>query len=185
MRELLYLCTKGVPFMFNDKMYTQVDGVMMGSPVGALFASLFMSQLENEIVSKLKNLKEWTRYVDDTFAFIKPNKEKEIHEILNGFHENIKFTYENEVNQQIAFLDVSLLRGEDGKLETKVYRKSTNTDIYMNWHSHAPSTWKISTLKCLMKRAFIICSEENYLNEELAHLTKVFTEYNEYPESRS
>ena len=83
MRELLYLCTKGVPFMFNDKMYTQVDGVMMGSPVGALFASLFMSQLENEIVSKLKNLKEWTRYVDDTFAFIKPNKEKEIQEILN------------------------------------------------------------------------------------------------------
>ena len=96
-------------------------------------------------------------------------------------HENIKFTHENEVNQQIAFLDVSLLRGKDGKLETKVYRKSTNTDISMNWHSHAPSTWKISILKCLVKRAFMICSEENYLNEELAHL-KVFMEYNQYPE---
>ena len=28
----------------------------------------------------------------------------------------------------------------------------------------------------------MICSEENYLNEELAHLTKVFTEYNQYSE---
>ena len=181
MRELLYLCTKGVPFMFNGKMYTQVDGVMMGSPLGALFANIFMNELETKIVPKLRNLKEWTRYVDDTFALIKPNKEKEIQEILNGFHNNIKFTYENEDNKEIAFLDVLLSRRDDGKLETKVYRKSTNTDIYMNWHSHAPPTWKISTLKCLVKRAFMISSKEEYLQEELAHLKKVFTEYNQYP----
>ena len=181
MRELLYLCTKGVPFTFNGKMYTQVDGVMMGSPLGALFANIFMSELENKLVPKLKNLKEWTRYVDDTFAFIKPNKEKEIQQILNGFHEKIKFTYENEEEEKIAFLDVSLSRDDDGNLETKVYRKATNTDIYMNWHSHAPSTWKISTLRCLVKRAFMISSTDEYLQEELTHLKKVFTGYNEYP----
>ena len=151
----------------------------MDSPLGALFANIFMSELESKIVPKLKDLKEWTRYVDDTFAFIKPNKEKEIQEILNGFHENIKFTYEE--NQKIAFLDVLVSRRDDGELETKVYRKSTNTDIYMNWHSHAPSTWKISTLKCLVKRAFMISSKDELLHEELTHLKKVFTEYNEYP----
>ena len=129
-----------------------------------------------------KDLKEWTRYVDDTFAFIKPNKENEIQEILNGFHQNIKFTYENEVDQKIAFLDVLVSRKDDRGLETKVYRKATNTDIYMNWHSHAPSTWKISTLRCLVKRAFMISSKEEFLKEELDHLKKVFTEYNQYPE---
>ena len=51
----------------------------------------------------------------------------------------------------------------------------------MNWHSHAPPTWKISTLKCLVKRAFMISSKEEYLQEELAHPKKVFTEYNQYP----
>ena len=126
-------------------------------------------------------MKEWTRYVDDTFAFIKPNKEKEIQEVLNGFHEKIKFTYEKEEKRKIAFLDVSLSRNDDGNLETKVYRKATNTDIYMNWHSHAPLTWKISTLRCLIKRAFMISSNDKYLQEELTHLKKVFTEYNEYP----
>ena len=182
MRELLYLCTKGVPFVFNDKVYTQVDGVMMGSPLGALFANIFMSELESKLVPKLKDLKEWTRYVDDTFAFIKPNKEKEIQEVLNGFHENIKFTYEKEEHQKIAFLDVLVSRKDNQELETKVYRKATNTDIYMNWYSHAPTTWKISTLKCLVKRAFMICSKEEFLQEELAHLRKVFTKFNQYPE---
>jgi len=107
---------------------------------------------------------------------------KEIQEILNSFHENIKFTYENEKDQKIAFLDVLVSRKDDRELETKVYRKATNTDIYMNWHSHAPSTWKISTLKCLVKRAFMISSKEEFLQEELGHLKKVFTEYNQYPE---
>ena len=120
--------------------------------------------------------------MDETVAFIKPNKEKEIQEILNGFHQNIKFTYENEVDQKIAFLDVLVSRKDDRGLETKVYRKATNTDIYMNWHSHAPSTWKISTLRCLVKRAFMISSKEEFLKEELDHLKKVFTEYNQYPE---
>ena len=154
MRELLNLCTNGVPFTFNDKMYTQVDGVMMGSPLGALFANIFMSELESKLVPKLKNLKEWTRYVDDTFAFIKPNKEKEIQEVLNGFHEKIKFTYENEQEKKISFLDVSLSRDDNGNLETKVYRKATDTDIYMNWHSHAPSTWKNLHVEMFGKTCF-------------------------------
>ena len=32
MKELLLLCTQGVPFTFNSETYLQIDGVMMGSP---------------------------------------------------------------------------------------------------------------------------------------------------------
>ena len=45
MCELLYLCTKDVLFMFNEKLYIQIDGVMMGSPLGSLFANIFMCEL--------------------------------------------------------------------------------------------------------------------------------------------
>ena len=66
-------------------------------------------------------------------------------------------------------------------IETSVYRKSTNTNIYINWNSHAPSAWKIGTLRNLLKRARIICSTDDLLNSEVEHLRKVFCEINDFP----
>ena len=153
----------------------------MGSPLGALFADIFMKELEENIIPKLKDLKGWIRYVDDTFAFVKPDKIEAIQGALNSLHEKINFTYESEKDQKLPFLDVLVMRKDNREMETKVYRKETNTDIYMNWNSHAPQAWKISTLRCLVKRAVLLCSEERYLQEELEHLKKVFSEYNQYP----
>ena len=48
-RELVYLCTKEVHFMFNDEIYIQSDGVAMGSPLGPLLANIFMTSLEKEV----------------------------------------------------------------------------------------------------------------------------------------
>ena len=53
LRELLYLCTKEVHFMFNDEIYIQSVGVAMGSPLGPLFANIFMTSLEEEVIPKL------------------------------------------------------------------------------------------------------------------------------------
>ena len=182
LEKLLIMCTQGTPFTFNDKMYMQIDGVMMGSPLGALFANIFMCELENTIIPKLGDkICHWKRYVDDTFAFIKPNTEKEIQQSLNSFHENIQFTYEREQANQISFLDVLITRKKDGSMQTSVYRKPTHTDVYLNWNAHAPNIWKTATVRSLVKRAFTICSNDTSLNAELNHLTNVFTKYNEYP----
>ena len=51
---------------------------------------------------------------------------------LNGFHQNIQFTYELEKNIKLTFFDVLLIRNKD-TIETTVYRKPTNSDIYLNW----------------------------------------------------
>ena len=184
MEKLLLLCTQGTPFTFNGKMYVQVDGVMMGSPLGALFANIFMCELENTIIPSLGNkIHNWTRYVDDTFAFIKPNTENEIKNMLNSFHENIKFTYEHEQNNTISFLDVLITRLDNGTMETSVFRKPTHTDVYLNWNADAPKNWKVATVKSLVKRAFIISSTSNALDKELLHIKNVFTKYNNYPEN--
>ena len=64
MRELLLLCTQSVPFTFDNETYTQVDGFMMGSPLGALFANIYMCELEDTIIPKLEDkMCSWTRYV--------------------------------------------------------------------------------------------------------------------------
>ena len=39
--------------MFNDEIYIQSVGVAMGSPLGPLFANIFMTSLEEEVIPKL------------------------------------------------------------------------------------------------------------------------------------
>ena len=67
------------------------------------------------------------------------------------------------------------------ELTTTVYRKKTNNDIYLNWNTFAPISWKRGTLRTLVQRAYLVCSTETYLKEELAHLEKDFIEKNNYP----
>ena len=93
MKSLLLLCTKSVPFTFNDDMYIQIQGVAMRSPLGPLLANVLMSELENTVVPTLANdLDMWTRYVDDTCAFMKANQQTEVLRKLNSFHPSIQFT---------------------------------------------------------------------------------------------
>ena len=82
---------------------------------------------------------------------------------MNSFDPNIQFTYETEENSQLSFLDV-MLCCKNSKLVCSVYRKSTNNDIYVNWHFFAPNTWKTRTLKSLIERTILICSTEELLN---------------------
>ena len=99
---------------------------------------------------------------------------------LNGFHPNNQFTYETEDNSKLRLLHIMLYR-KDNELACSIYRKSTNDNIYMNWHSFALKTWKMATLKILIESAILICSTEDLLNEELKHLQKVFRENNHFP----
>ena len=62
-----------------------------------------MCELENTLVPTLANdVDMWTRYVDDTFAFMKASQQTEILRKLNSFHPSIQFTYEKE-NKKVPF----------------------------------------------------------------------------------
>ena len=67
------------------------------------------------------------------------------------------------------------------EIETSVHRKATNTNIYINWYSHAPSNWKTGTLRNLIKRAKLISSTKLLLRNEIDYIRKVFTGNNDYP----
>ena len=110
------------------------------------------------------------RYVDDTFAYVLPDKIDMILNELNSYHPNIKFTYELESYNKLAFLDVSAIGANDNKVETSVYRNATCTNIYINWRSHTPSNLKIGTLRNLIKRANSISSSQLLLRKEIGYL---------------
>ena len=156
----------------------------MGSPLGPVLANVFMVHLEETIVPQLQtSMPTWKRYVDDTFSLVEKGKRNEIIAALNNFHPNIKFTHEIEKEGKIAFLDVLIKREESGTIQTTVYRKPTNNSIYINWESYAPKQWKVGTLFGIIRRAYEICSAEEELSKELAHIEKVFTITNGYPRS--
>ena len=122
----------------------------------------------------------WRRYVDDTLCFVKKGFREHVLRTINGFHKNIKFTFEEERNNMISFLDVLLIRRENG-IDLTVFRKETNTDVYINWDAFAPETWKTSTLKLLVRRAHKISTQDYLLQMELDHLEKTFVEINNFP----
>ena len=133
LKEFLYLCTKHVHFKFNGEIYIQCDGAVMGSPLGPLFANSFMISLEENILPKLKSyLRNWRRYIDDIFASVLSEKIDLIIHELNSYHSNIKFRYELEIDNKLVFLDVCVTRINRNEIEVSVYRKGTNTSIYIN-----------------------------------------------------
>ena len=154
LKELLYLFIKHVHFKFKGEIYIQCDGVTMWSPLGPLFANIFMIWLEENILTKLElHLCNWRRYIDDIFAYVLPGKIDLITYELNSYHSNIKFTYELELGNKLVSLDVCVTRINKNETETSVHRKATNTIIYINWYFHTPSNWKTGTLRNLIKRA--------------------------------
>lgn len=182
MKTLLELCTKDMHFAFDEKIYRQVDGVAMGSPLGPVIANIFMVELEKRLIPTMGDkISLWFRYVDDTFTFIKKGEVDNVIEILNGFHESIKFTFETETDNCLSFLDVKVMKNSDGSFETDIHRKKTDTNVYLNWNSFAPKPWKVGTLKGLVRRAFTICSTDEYRDKEVAFLKKVFVQINGFP----
>ena len=154
----------------------------MGFPLGPLLANIYMIALAEQTFLLLKNnIISWRGYIDDTCAYFKPNKIIHMLNILDSYHPKIGFTYELEKNNKISFLDILWKRKLKNKFEAIVFRKSTNTYIYMNCNANAPSDRKIGTLKTLNKRAKTICSHGNWFKTEIEHLRKVFVERNSYP----
>ena len=55
-------------------MYSQKDGVAMGSPLGPVTAGNFKVDLERNVIPKLStHMTKWKRYVDDAITYIKPS----------------------------------------------------------------------------------------------------------------
>ena len=72
-------------------------------------------------------------------------------------------------------------RDNEGRLQTKVYRKKTHTGQYLHYTSNQPEHVKIGTIKTLVRRAQIVCSTEESLADEFDYIKKTMR-LNGYPE---
>ena len=125
----------------------------MGSPLGPTLANIFLVYYESKWLEKCPpqfRPKHYRRYVDDIFLMFENKDHVKIFlRYLNSRHPNITFTCEEEENNTLSFLDISILRN-DNKLETSVFRKPTFSGVYTNFHSFLPTEYKRGLLHTLL-----------------------------------
>ena len=181
--NLLSLATQESYFMFNDILYKQKDGVAMGSPLGPTMANVFLSFYEIKWLEQCPNEFKpvfYRRYVDDIFVLFESAEHlSKFHAYLNTSHPNMSFSFEQEINDKLSFLDVEVSR-QQGKFVTSVYRKPTFSSVYTHFDSFLPEVYKVGMTYTLAYRCFKIYSDWVKFHEELNFSKQVFLK-NGYP----
>ena len=145
-KNLLSLATQESYFIFNHVLYKQKDGVAMGSPLGSTMANVFLSFYEVKWLEQCpKEFKPvfYRRYVDDIFLLFESAEHlSKFREYFNTRHPNMYFSFEQEKNGKLSFLDVEVSR-EKGKFVTTVYRKPTFSGGYTHFERYTNLVWFI------------------------------------------
>ncbi|XP_058446374.1 uncharacterized protein LOC131427320 [Malaya genurostris] len=177
---LTRLCMDVNYFKFRGKFYKQLQGAPMGNPLSPFLCVLFMANLE-ELLNKQGLLpNRWWRYVDDIFCIIKRNDLSNFLEIINNLHKNIKFTYEEEKDNSLPFLDILIVR-EAKSLTFEIYRKPTNTDRVIPNTSNHPHQHKMAAFHHMIHRMLSLPLRKDAAIKEKNFIFEI-GKFNGYPE---
>ena len=159
-------------FSFNGQNYLQIMGTAMGTCMAPNYANLFMGYLEARFLDSCTfRPLIWLRYIDDIFLLWDHGKDKlmEFISAANAFHPTIKFTYDIS-DTIINFLDVTIHKTSNNRLETDLYSKPTNSNLFLHFNSCHPHHTKKSLPYSLAYRLLRICSTEDFLTKRLSDL---------------
>ncbi|PFX30457.1 hypothetical protein AWC38_SpisGene4745 [Stylophora pistillata] len=173
--ELVRIATKNQQFQVEGKLYEQVDGVDMGSPLGPLMANAFVCRIEKQLERENKMPIFYKRFVDDTLSVMPdPEAASEFLETLNKSHPSIDFTMELQENGSLPLLGMDVIRN-GCRLDTMVYRKPTEKGLLLHYHSHVDARYKRSLLITMLNRAFQLSSTWTFFHEECERLKEIFS----------
>jgi hypothetical protein len=173
--KLLKLCLNKSFFSFNNNFCKQKEGLAMGSPISSILANLFMEFFEKSYIGTNPDIITWFRYIDDVFVITNNNvNPDDLLTYLNRQMHTIKFTKEIEENNKPNFLDITIVRSNNGAPSFKIYRKPTNSNNYIHWFSGHSYNTKKGILISFFLRAFKICSPQ-YFDEEIDIIKRIFS----------
>ena len=171
--SLFKMCVQTTYFVFNKKLYMQVNGLAIGASTSGFAAEIFMERLETKALNTFFNPPSiWKRYVDDTFTKLKQIVFEQFLTHLNEQHPRIKFTSEVEVNRALAFLDNKVHREIDGSTKITIYRKKTHTDQYLDFTSNHHMQQKLGIIATFQNRINTLITKEEDKVEEENHVRK-------------
>ncbi|KAI4476541.1 hypothetical protein M0804_013520 [Polistes exclamans] len=120
-------------------------------------------------------------YVNDIITAIPRDGIKVVLKTFNMINEKILFTIKIEDNGTLPFLDVTVIRNEDGTISTNWYVKPTSLGRCINYYSNHPLSQKIRTIKGLLFRALTLSNKK--FHRENKEKKETLLKNNNYPKS--
>ncbi|XP_076056161.1 uncharacterized protein LOC143034103 [Oratosquilla oratoria] len=171
MKEMLLVCANEAPFKCpQGKLFVQIDGAAMGSPLGVLYAQAFMSYAENEALhSVIMKPHLYLRYIDNIFVCVSDmHMLEELRSNLQAIF-GLQLSTELNVNNKILLND-ALVDTTSDNFETMVYRKPIDSGKCMKGLGECSLNYKKGAIRAYVWRAISICSSWRILHLELTYL---------------
>ena len=162
--KLLQVVLTNNYFDFNGRHYHQKSETAMGIKLAPSYPHLFMTKFEQvHVYTYHLQPTLWKRFIDDIFLIWPHGMDSllEFIQHLNTVHPTIKITSATSP-LEIAFLDLTIYIIDD-KLCTRLYTKSTDRHVYLNFNSEHPMNLKRSIPYSQFLRLKRIHSESHYL----------------------
>ena len=97
--KLFKTCVETTYFIFNGRLYKQIEGLAIGASTLGFAAELFMQKFEKKALNTFTDPPTlWKRYVDNTFAKLKTLHIDSFLNHINDQHPRIQFTTELSEN---------------------------------------------------------------------------------------
>lgn len=184
--EILQINLERNDFQFDEKWFLQIKGTAMGKRFSPSYANIYMAQWEREALATCPLQPQiFLRYLDDIWGIWNHSKEDFDHfvTILNNHHPSIKLKPTLH-SSSVDFLDVTTFKGirfrETGHLDTKLYRKPTDTITLLHFDSFHPKHVFKGLLKSQILRINRICSSKDDTDAEINNLCNALKKRN-YP----
>lgn len=146
---------------FDKKFYKAKTGLAIGGRLSPKLAEFVMNDILEEVVYQLGyDPTLLVKYVDDILLIGPIDEIENTFNIFNNINSTIKFTIEHESSNKINYLDMQLIRNENGKISTNFYQKPTNKGRLLNFKSNHPWHQRINTANNLINRIFKLSSIE-------------------------
>jgi hypothetical protein len=169
--QLAIFIVKQNYFEMDSKFYHQSEGLAKGAPSSAFLAEIYLQYLEhNQILNLLIKHKilSYHRHVDGiliTYNVLNTDINKTLSD-FNSLHNKIQFSIENEANNPINFLDLTISRLHSN-LQLGIFRKHTITDVKLHNTSCPPTEHKMSGINFLINRITTYPVADTNLNKEI------------------
>ena len=158
-------------FLFNEEYYRQTDGIAMGTNVAPVIANLYLAIKFDRLITSLKGIFHFYRYIDDCFLLTDYNEEEFIKNIgkIEDIALPLKITYEFD-SKSLNFLDITIYKNSDNEIKFKPYIKELNKFEYLppfSFHNE-------STLKGFIKGELIRYNRLSSTIEDFNHIKYLF-----------
>lgn len=159
--ELLRFCLHECNFFkYEQLMYRQKVGLFMGSSLAPILVERVIEDAIQYALNKVEFTPDfWYIYVDDNATSIPELHAQQMLDALNSYHERVQFTMELQENDQLNFLDMSLIK-KGSTIHTKWYHKPIASNRMLNYYSAHPLHTKKNTARAFVNRAFSLTSHK-------------------------